>query len=223
MGIIIRFPKRGHVRASAVSLRAGARAASSTKMSAVKPFAEARGVARIADHHSSGILSRWSHLRTLAAGAPIMTANSPGDRHKAITSRNEENDRMSVSGLISESSLGQSVLNGKDILSYDCGEGTRDNAGMSKSGEEAALISRTRLAREIKFHTQKPVYTFLGVPQDTYKHWETGRPIPTEYIPKFCLITECDMAWLLSGEGVAPSLPNPDAKDKRKRRGRKAA
>lgn len=75
---------------------------------------------------------------------------------------------------------------------------------MSETEEKAAYIGRTRQAREAKFSTQKPVYQFLGVEQDQYKHWETKREMPRKYIPKFCTITEITMEWLLTGEGKGP-------------------
>src|SRR5258705_8322249 len=72
--------------------------------------------------------------------------------------------------------------------------------------ENLAFIGRTRIAREAKFKTQKPVYEFLGVGQSHYKHWETQRPLPRRYIPKFCTICEVSMEWLLTGEGKGPEV-----------------
>lgn len=104
--------------------------------------------------------------------------------------------------------LGHSVLKDKAILSYDCGNDFADNPGMpermSETEETALFIGRVREAREAKFATQKPVYKFLEVEQDQYKHWETKRPMPRRYIPKFCIITEVSMEWLLTGEGKGP-------------------
>lgn len=107
--------------------------------------------------------------------------------------------------------LGQMVLNCNDKTSYDCGNGFGDNAAMpdrmSETEETAAYIGRVREAREAKFSTQKPVYKFLEVEQDQYKHWETKRPMPRRYIPKFCIITEVSMEWLLTGDGKGPLVP----------------
>jgi hypothetical protein len=220
MGIVVPFAGHRHKRTSAGSRLAGARAASSTKRSAVKPTRLAVSVESSALHHSSGIRSRCHHFRAEARGAPIFDARSPGDFQSPMTARNELSDPDM------ESSLGHDVLNLKSILSYDCGacigQNGRMQARTSKTAEEAAYIERTRRARSMKFHGQKPVYTFLGVDQGSYKHWETSRPMPREYVPKFCLITECSMEWLLTGEGDPPALPKPEDKP-RARRGRKAA
>lgn len=94
---------------------------------------------------------------------------------------------------------------------------------MSETEETAAFISRTRLAREAKFETQKPVYEFLDVPQAHYKHWETKRAMPRRFIPKFCTICEVDMKWLLTGEGKGPKVAEmPPKVEKRTSKARRA-
>jgi len=109
-----------------------------------------------------------------------------------------------------DTALGQPVLKGKANVSYDCGPGIDDNAcmleRMSETEETLAYIRRVRQAREAKFNTQKPVYTFLDIKQDHYKHWEINRAMPRRFVPKFCIITEVSMEWLLTGEGKGPAV-----------------
>jgi hypothetical protein len=111
-------------------------------------------------------------------------------------------------------------------MSYDLEGRFRDNPDMdrmSETEETAAFIKRTRDAREAKFETQKPVYEFLGVEQSHYKHWETRRPMPRRFIPKFCLICEVSMEWLLTGEGKGPKTADiPPKVEKRISKPRRA-
>lgn len=104
-----------------------------------------------------------------------------------------------------DAAIGQFVLNSKANLSCDYQTALSDNIGMadrmSETEETLAFVGRVRAAREAKFSTQKPVYTALGIPQDQYKHYETKRPLPRKFIPKFCVLTEVTMEWLLTGEG----------------------
>ncbi len=110
-------------------------------------------------------------------------------------------------------------------MSYDLGAGLVDNPAMdrmSETEETLAFIRRTRDAREAKFKTQKPVYEFLGVGQNHYKHWETKRAMPRRFIPKFCTICEVSMVWFLTGEGpggpVTVDIPKDNPKRQAKRR-----
>jgi len=95
----------------------------------------------------------------------------------------------------------------------------------SESEEDQAFIRRVRAAREAKFSGQKPVYEFLQIPQDQYKHYEIitgkGRPLPRRYIPKFCTITEVSMEWLLTGEGRGPAVRDVPVQEAPKRRSRR--
>lgn len=227
MGVVIPFELHG--RASNGS-RTTRREASSVRRSGVTPPALPVSESTIACHHSGGMLSRWSHLRAEATVAPMSSAKAPGDRHKAITARNELR-AMDVS--VTNPSLGQSVLKGKAEMSYDISPDFREPAGMTRmteTEEDLAYIRRVRTAREAKFDTQKPVYKYLGVPQDQYKHWETQRPMPRRYIMKFCEVCEIAPEWLLSGEGNGPAvpeypkdIPTRSAPPRKARRARQAA
>lgn len=170
----------------------------------MSPAAAPTCEATIAGHHEGGMKSRCGHLRAAHAPAPTSAAMSAGVFQSATTSRKDE------MGAIAESNLGPFVLNSKGISSYDCGVRVGDNARMAKRASETeeneAFIARVRAAREAKFSTQKPVYQFLDIPQDQYKHYEIGRPLPRRYVPKFCTITEVSMEWLLTGEGRGPAV-----------------
>lgn len=135
-------------------------------------------------------------------------------------------ERNDFGGLI-ESDLGQFVLTDKAKVSRDCEQPLGDNIAMadrmSETDETLAYIARVRAAREAKFKTQKPVYTFLGVDQQSYKHWETNRPLPRRHVPKFCIITEVKMEWLLANEGEGPPIPDPAKKREPRIRRRKRA
>lgn len=219
-GNVVIFPGGGHGRTSTASdsgaFRRAAKLASSSIVSpAVRPTSEPT----IAGHHSGEMKSRCGHLRAAHTPAPTAEAMSAGVFQSATTSRKDE------MGVIAESNLGPFVLNSKTILSYDCGTGLGDNAAMAKraseSEENEAFIARVRAAREAKFSTQKPVYQFLGITQGQYKHYETGRPLQRRYVPKFCIITEVSMEWLLTGEGEGPALTAEAHQEPAKRRGRK--
>ena len=218
MGSVVQWPPR-HGRASMTPVStATGRAAKAAKSSAVKPADLEGSVARIEDHHSAGMLSRCHHLDTADAPAPMDSAMPSREGQSSITERKEFRSDMG-------SLLGQSVLNCKADLSCDLSDGVGHNVPMadrlSETEEKLAFIRRVRLARESKFRTQRPVYEFLGVPQDQYKHWETSREMPRKHIPKFCVLTETDPEWLLTGEGEAPqAIEYPEEVPKR-RRGRK--
>lgn len=223
MVVVVKFPSHCHRRSPA------GRAARATRSSAVSPADLARSVDRIADHHSSGIRSLWSHLRAAVTGAPISVASAAGEPHSATTARNESNDVMSAVGVIAESDLGQSVLNSKAILSHDCGQPVRQTPGMGKELSEAEhkrrFIERTKRARESQFRTQNPILTILDVSQGTYKQYESRTQLPHRYIPKFCAACQVSVEWLLTGEGKGPAEQPVAAPEKpvQAKRGRRAA
>lgn len=200
MGMVMQFPAghRGNPPSSAGSL-----AASAARSSAVKPEACAVSVERIAHHHSAGIELRSPHFLTASGLARMSDAMAKREGQSPITSLKD----LGVVGI--PDLIVQSVLRCKSEMSYDLENGLSDTLAMDRkteTEETAEFINRTRTAREAKFETQKPVYKFLGVEQSHYKHWETKRPMPRRYIPKFCLICEVTMDWLLTGEGEGPRV-----------------
>jgi hypothetical protein len=123
----------------------------------------------------------------------------------------------------------QSVLQRKSEMSFGEENDLSDNPAMdrmSETEETEAFIRRTRMAREAKFKTQLPVYEFLDVKQSHYKHWETKRPMPRRFIPKFCKLCEVSMEWLLTGEGKGPEAvdipPRVERRTSKPRRARAA-
>lgn len=215
MGIVVRFP----VHRGAPS-KAGSFAANAAKSSALSPACRATSEAKIRDQRSAGIELRNCHLRAACTETPMSEAMTAGDFQSAITSRKEVGEGF-IAG-----SVGHSVLKCKAETSYDIEKGFGNNPAMdrmSETEETLAFIRRTRAAREAKFETQKPVYSYLGVPQTHYKHWETKRPMPRRFIPKFCTICEVSMEWLLTGEGAGPKVENmPPKVEKRTSRRPKA-
>lgn len=223
MGDVVFLARHG--RASAGSRGGSLRDASSVKRSAVIPPALPVEESKIGCHHSDGMLSRWSHLRADATVAPISSAKAPGDRHRAITARNE---LMDVS--VTDPDLGHSVLKVKAKLSHDKIQAFQDNPGMaermSEIEEKLAFIKRVKDAREARFPRQEPICTILDLDQGTYKQYESRSYLPHRYIPKFCAACDVSMEWLLTGEGkgpIVPEYPREVPKRIRKPRRRKAA
>lgn len=197
MGDVIKIEFCGHARASVRS-----RAAKTANVSAVNPASFAVFVLKTGSHHSAGMLSRCAHLRTATTPAPVSEAKVLSDGHSRTTSRNE------LVGVMQES-LGQSVLNCKANLSYDCGFSGTIQSGMvkepSKSLFKQEFMSRVTWAREAAGHTQATIAERLKMPQDKYKQYETRSFLPHDLIPQFCLLCRVNEAWLYTGYGLAPS------------------
>lgn len=165
---------------------------------------------RIDCHHSGGMLSRCHHFETAEAGALISDAiasRAPQaplvrPRQRSITSRNEASSAMSES-------LGQFVLKNKANVSHDCEHRSGEIIAMpdrvSETEQQRLFIARTKLARESRFPTQKPILTLLELDQGTYKQYERRSPLPHRYIPKFIAACGVTYEWLLAGEGVGPA------------------
>lgn len=200
-GSVIHQPTRPSSRtAEETALR---RAANSASLRAVKPAASAVGVAKMASHHSAGMLSRCGHLRAASTPAPISSAIASGDDHRATTARKDE-----ISGVlaIAPSRIGQFVLNGKANLSCDSEGPLGQNPGMDQdhaaSAYKQAFISRVKSAREARGLTQTGIATLLGIGQDTYKQYEVRSYLPHYLVPKFCLACGVDASWLFNGPVV---------------------
>jgi len=217
MGDVVPFAR--HTRTSARS-----RASSASKRSAVTPAPLARSVATIDAHHSEGILSRCDHLRTRDTFAPISAAMlaAAGEGHSSMIERNE------LTCVDIESALGQIVLNGKAILSRDCGLRRGQDVLMQRrkteTEEKNLFIARVRAAREARYATQGPMVTILDLDQGTYKQYETRTPLPYRYVPKFCAATGVSMVWLLTGDGKGPEvMPLPEKKPRAKKAKKRVA
>jgi len=204
MGIIVKFPR--HQRAAI-----GSRAARSAKVLAVNPALRAVLVFKIADHHSTGMLSRCGHLRAAQRPAPISAANTSGEPHSSTISRKLET---------MDASIGRAILNCKDDLCPDRGKPVGHTVHMKKrrrlSLVEAALVLRTRQARMAAQLTQEQIAEKLGIWQDTYKNYETNRPLPPRLHPAFLECTGTDAVWFVLGPQPVPQ-PAPSAAKKRRR------
>lgn len=100
----------------------------------------------------------------------------------------------------------------------------------AKAQYEQEFIARAKAARIATGKKQWQVAELMGIKQDQYKHYETGRVIPHHLIGRFCLICSIDPNWLLTGKGSKPlqathaveAEPEPVPKPKRAKRSRAA-
>jgi hypothetical protein len=218
MGSVIRFP--GHVRTSARFAISGFRAAKEVSVSAEISASAARSVASTADHHSAGMLSRCHHFDTAHAPqpAPTSAAMASRDGQSSMIERNE----VICSDMAG--TIGQSVLKRKAILSLDSKMSLGHTVPMAESDEDAQykqeFMERTRSARIASNRKQWQMAEALGIKQDQYKQYETRGMIPHRLIGRFCIITNVDPGWLLTGRGekalkplaLATQEPSPKAK-----------
>jgi DNA-binding transcriptional regulator YiaG len=197
MGSVIRFPAH-HARASS-------RAAKAISLSEVRPDVRAHSVARIAAQRSDGMLSRCHHLLTAGSPALMSPAKASFEAHSPITSLK---DLISVA---MNRRLGQMVLKRKDNLALDAKKFLGHNVRMAESDAEEQFkqefIERVATARIATGKKQWQVAELLNVPQDHYKHWEKGRLMPHHLIGRFCLVTNVDPVWLMTGKGQKPLKP----------------
>lgn len=205
----------------------GSRAANIVSFSALRPAAVALSVPSTADHHSAGILFLWPHLVTRGTVAPTS---------EAIASREGQSSMMDRNDVICDmpSSIGQSVLNCKAILSLDGDFCLGHTVRMAESETEAEYkqafrkrVADARIARGLK---QWQIAEALGMTQDKYKQYETRSLLPHHLISRFCIICRVAPDWLVTGHGQKPpqplhlaaSEPVPAPKPKRARKRRAA-
>lgn len=107
--------------------------------------------------------------------------------------------------------LGQLVLKRKDNLALDAkkliGHNVRMADSDAKAQYEQEFIGRVKAARIATGKKQWQVAELMGIKQDTYKHFETGRVIPHHLMGRFCLICSIDPNWLVTGKGAKPMQP----------------
>jgi hypothetical protein len=107
--------------------------------------------------------------------------------------------------------LGQSVLKRKDKLALDPEKVLGHNVLMtepdSKAQYEQEFIARVKAARIATGKKQWQVAELMGMPQDKYKQYETRSLLPHHMIGRFCLLTNVDPNWLLTGRGAKPLQP----------------
>lgn len=133
-----------------------------------------------------------------------------------------------------ETSLGPFVLKCKDILALDGKTRLGHTVPMAESDAKAQyeqeFIARAKAARIATGKKQWQVAELMGIKQDQYKHYETGRVIPHHLIGRFCLICNIDPNWLLTGKGTKPlqpphvveTEPEPIRRPKRQKRSKAA-
>jgi transcriptional regulator with XRE-family HTH domain len=91
----------------------------------------------------------------------------------------------------------------------------------SKSAFKQRFTERVRWARIARDLTQEEIAELLSITQDKYKHYEGSRTVegrsylPHDLVPKFCLATGVDAAWLFTEKGRAPVLGEPPAEPAR--------
>jgi len=222
MGIVVKISD--HARASSDT---GWRAAKAVRVSAVRPAAVARSVAKTSDHQSAGTLLRCHHLETTQDRTPISAAMASLEGHSSMISRNE---------LICDmpNVIGQSVLKRKAILSLDNDLPLGHNVPMAESETETQYkqrfmqrVAEARIARGLK---QWQLAEALGMVQDKYKQYEGRSLLPHHLIGLFCIVTGVDPVWLVTGRGqkppkllqIADAEPEPVAKPERTRPKRSA-
>ena len=108
-------------------------------------------------------------------------------------------------------SLGQTGLDSKSTLAADCGAPFGFDAEMADDKNFSKLqqdfMRRTIEAREAvkpKISQERMGKLLGGLPQGTYKHYESDRLLPHEYIELFCALTRISPNWLYLGEAEAP-------------------
>jgi ribosome-binding protein aMBF1 (putative translation factor) len=197
---VVPFP-----RVHAHALGQSSRAANTVNRSEVTPADRAVSVDKIADHLSEGMLSRCHHFETAEDRAAISDARASFDGQSSITSLND------FISFAMPRRLGQLVLKRKDKVALDGKKFLGHTVRMSESDAEKQFkqefIERVATARIATGKKQWQVAELLNVPQDHYKHWEKGRLMPHHLIGRFCLVTNVDPVWLMTGKGQKPLKP----------------
>lgn len=217
MGIVLRFPEAFfHEAASRRRL-----SASRANVTALNPASIAAGRDKIADHQSAGMKSRCHHFDTCGAVAWISKARASRVGQSSIAFRK---DLMAKS--VMPESLGLIVLNGKANMSYDKPRGDihpHDMADKPLTEYEISFIDRTKWARQSAGLKQREIAEKVGLPQDHYKHFESERTLPNEYVGPFCDACNIDANWLFTTNGKAPALSREAAEERMPSRPRKKA
>jgi hypothetical protein len=68
---------------------------------------------------------------------------------------------------------------------------------------QVRLAGRVRKIREERFGVEgtHALATRMGIPEQTWRHYEAGVTIPAEVILQFIAITGAHPLWLITGEG----------------------
>jgi len=109
--------------------------------------------------------------------------------------------------------IGQSVLKRKACLSLDAKLSLGHHVRMAESDADAQFkrefTARVKEARIAKGWKQWQAAQALGIPQDQYKQYEGRSQLPQRFIWPFCMFTNVNPEWLLTGYGkrAAAALP----------------
>lgn len=212
MGIVIKFH---HARSSMLS-----RDAKAANVSAVSPAPRARSVESTSVHHRSGMRSRCHHLETVAAVAPVSSAQSSLVGQSSMTERND------VKGMTN--CLRQSVLDCKPKIEHDeaifAGQTVLEMDQVSVTRYRAEFIGRVRAARALRFETQEDAATAMGLKQSKYGKYETRSFLPPWMYQQFCTTCGVRVEWLITGVGAGPKweafhpTPKPRQRTRKPRR-----
>jgi hypothetical protein len=175
-------------------------------------------VARTADHHSAGSLSRCHHLETAVAGAPVSAAMASREGHSSMMERNEVNSVMAKL-------LGQPVPKIKAIVSDDCGKGIGHNVLMEDEDDKLAESLwreqfRLRLIAARGNRSQLVMAELLDVKPNTYSKYEApsrASMMSVRKLPLFAKICGVELEELITGKPrpkAVQSQPKPKTKQK---------
>jgi hypothetical protein len=212
MGGKVIYPVQFHARSSTTS-----RAAKRVRRSAETPAVLALSVDKTAAHHSDGMLSRFSHLRTAQGPAPTSAAIASLDSQRSMIERNEVKSGM-------DSIMGQSVPKIKAIVSHDYEPSVGQYVQMAEPDDDVAESEwrdgfRARLKAARGKRTQEDMAELLCISRDAYSKYEGSRAsaMPIRLLPRFAKICGVDLLELIQGpraEKQAPKRPAPAARRK---------
>lgn len=142
------------------------------------------------------MLFRFRHPSTVFTFSPISSASSLTEGHSPITS---------LKFSIMSWNLVQNVPLFKCDLYPDKMYGRWENSGMAKRTDRSiyaeALGARIKVIRDGTPHTKADMARMLGIPEETYKKYESGeRCLPPHLMVEFLRATDFDPWFLLSGE-----------------------
>lgn len=197
----------------------GAGDAAAASISRVTLRLRLSAAATIRAQYSAGMLSRCRHLRTEASLASTSEARTSSEGQRSMMVLKE-----------GEASIGrtlrQFVLNCNPELCHEFWDDLSQDLGVSKvtppSDFHCEFIARTTLARETAGYTQQEISTILGIPQTTYKWYETRSLLPHRLIPAFCVATRVGVDWLFMGKGPRRARPSGEPEPKSETNGKAA-
>lgn len=100
--------------------------------------------------------------------------------------------------------MGQIVPYVKDNVSRDATNCFRHYGRMSTWLEEAEfndqLCARVQRLRKERDWSQQQMATAIGVPFERYKKYETRSPLPAYLVPRFAMIVDRSVAYILTGK-----------------------